>query len=150
MAGPISNRTVFRRYRRLGLVVLATCLSASTGQYLRDRSAVAEQRPQLASWWLGLAGSYPLSVIRAVAECRRHIRLTARTSICSKILEFVIMVAVTSIMFIDRPNIQLEFKTLRERIMPTVEYLMVVFIISARVSSNSLVDGYTIRPLAFA
>ena len=120
MAGPISDRTVFRRYRRLGLVVLATCLSASTGQYLTDRSAVAVQRPQLASGRFGLAGSYPLSVIRAVAECCRHIRLTARTSIYSKILEFVIMVAVTGIMFIDRPDIQLEIKTLRERIMPAL------------------------------
>jgi hypothetical protein len=133
MAGPISDRMVFRRHRHLGPAVLATSLSASTGQYLRVGSAVAVQRPQLASGWFGRAGSYPLSAIRAVAECCRSIRLTARPSICSKIMEFVIMVAVTGIMFISGPDIQLEFKTLRERIMSAFEYLVPVFIISARV-----------------
>jgi hypothetical protein len=113
--------------------VLSIGLSPSTGQYLRDRPAVPVQRPELASGWFGLAGSYPLSGIRAVAECCGHIRLTARPSICSKIIEFVIMVAVMGIMFIDRPDIQLEIKTLREEIMSALEYLMAAFMISAQV-----------------
>jgi hypothetical protein len=56
--------------------------------------AVPWQRSQPAVGRFALVDSYPLSVIGAVAECCRHIGLSARPSICSKIIEFVVMVAV--------------------------------------------------------
>jgi hypothetical protein len=44
------------------------------------------------------------------------------------------MVAVTAIMFIDRPDIQLKIKARPEAIMSALEYLVALLMISARVS----------------
>jgi len=69
-------------------------LSASTGQYLPRSPAVPAQQSQLAFGRFGVPGSYPPNVIGAVAERCRNIGLSAQPSICSKIIEFVAMVAV--------------------------------------------------------